>query len=383
MGSPTRYLPDVLALSLVFLIHWRFRKWAEGHRWERWIRGATWMSLAWLVFAFSFATPHLGQYLPRWHWLAWVIGLGIAWGIALVGVFVAISFWRELRKYDPTRRRFLHVARAALFAAPFAATGFGVFIERNQFRVKQVDIPLPNLPKDLEGLRLVQLSDIHLSPFLSESELARAVDMANETKAHLALVTGDLITAGGDPLDVCLQQLARLKADAGIFGCLGNHEVYAGAEEYTARRGARLGIRFLRRQSQRLRFGRAALNLAGVDYQRMNKPYLVGAESLVVPGAVNVMLSHNPDVFPVSAAKGFDLTLSGHTHGGQVTVEILSQYLSVARFFTPYIYGMYREGRAVEYVTRGIGTVGVPARIGAPPEIALIRLVNANPQGTA
>ena len=89
---------------------------------------------------------------------------------------------------------------------------------------------------------------------------------------------------------------------------------------------------------------------------------------------VNILLSHNPDVFPVAARQGYQLTIAGHTHGGQITVEILHQNLSIARFYTPYVYGLYREGDAAVYVTRGIGTVGVPARLGAPPEIALIRL---------
>ncbi|HOK44916.1 MAG TPA: hypothetical protein PLK67_03235, partial [Bryobacteraceae bacterium] len=102
--------------------------------------------------------------------------------------------------------------------------------------------------------------------------------------------------------------------------------------------------------------------------------YLVGAEKLLSPGAVNVLLSHNPDVFDVAARQGYDLTIAGHTHGGQVTVEILHQTLNVARFYTPYVYGLYRKGPSAIWVTRGIGTVGMPARIGAPPEVALLRL---------
>ncbi|MEO7654029.1 MAG: metallophosphoesterase, partial [Bryobacteraceae bacterium] len=84
-----------------------------------------------------------------------------------------------------------------------------------------------------------------------------------------------------------------------------------------------------------------------------------------------------PDVFGVAARQGFDLTIAGHTHGGQVTVEILHQTLNVARFITPYVYGQYRLGSAALYVSRGIGTIGLPVRIGAPPEISLLRLVSA------
>jgi hypothetical protein len=160
---------------------------------------------------------------------------------------------------------------------------------------------------------------------------------------------------------------------------MGNHERYAGAEHVAEVGGARAGIRFLRGQARQLRFGTSILNLAGVDYQQMGarKTYLRGAEHLVLPGAFNLLLSHNPDVFPVAAKQGYNLMLAGHTHGGQVTIEILDQGINPARFFTPYVYGLYREGAAAAYVTRGIGTIGIPARIGAPPEVSVLRLRKA------
>ena len=160
---------------------------------------------------------------------------------------------------------------------------------------------------------------------------------------------------------------------------MGNHEGFARVERYTAEAGARAGIPFLRSQCRQLRFGSAVLNLAGVDHQPLgDKPkYLHGAERMVVPGAFNVLLSHNPDVFPVAARQGYNLVLAGHTHGGQVTIEILQQGVNPARFFTPFVYGLYRAGAAAAYVTRGIGTIGVPARIGAPPEISVLRLRKA------
>jgi predicted MPP superfamily phosphohydrolase len=264
-------------------------------------------------------------------------------------------------------------------ATPFAAIGYGSFIQRTDFHVREVDIPLEGLPPDLDGLRILQLSDIHLSAFLSEEEFARVVDEALQLHPHLAVVTGDLISGHSDPLDACIRQLARVKADAGVFGCMGNHERFARAEDYTARQSARVGIRFLRGESQALRFGNATLNLAGQDFQsqRERGRYLRGAERLILPGATNLLLQHNPDVFPVAARQGYNLLLAGHTHGGQVRVEILDQSINPARFFTPYVYGLYRQGNAASYVTRGIGTIGIPTRIGAPPEISLLRLRKA------
>jgi len=309
---------------------------------------------------------------PVW-WATWLECAGLIATICLIGMYLGMVAWRRAPQFSSPRRKFFRTAGAALFVAPFAATGFGI-LERDRFRISEVKIPIPNLPKDLDGLRIVQVTDVHLSPFLSESEFARAIDMANETRAHLALMTGDLISRFGDPLDACLRQLARLRADAGVLGCLGNHEVYTRSEDYVTQQASRAGIEFLRSGSKVLRFGNAAINFAGVDYQQFHSKYLVGAERLVQPGVLNVLLSHNPDVFPVAAAQGYDLTIAGHTHGGQVNFEILHQHVNVARYFTPYVRGLYREGPSAIYVSSGLGTIGVPVRLGAPPEISLLQL---------
>ena len=102
-----------------------------------------------------------------------------------------------------------------------------------------------------------------------------------------------------------------------------------------------------------------------------------GAEHLILPGASNILLSHNPDVFPSAVLTGYDAVIGGHTHGGQVTVEIVNQTANFARFFTPYVDGLYRLGPNSCYVNAGIGTIGMPVRIGAPPEITVLRLRRA------
>ena len=306
-------------------------------------------------------------------WSTWVQCAALVETMCLIGIYFGLLAWGKVPEFLPSRRAFFRAAGAGMCLTPVAGTVIGV-VRRNRFRLSEIDIPVPELPKDLDGLRIVQLSDIHLSPFLSEQEFARAVDMANEARAHLALVTGDLITRPGDPLDACLGQLARLRAEAGVLGCLGNHEVYARAEHYVTVRGRQLGIEFLRQRSKVLQFGSAKINFAGVDYQKMHTRYLAGAERMIVPGALNVLLSHNPDVFPVAAAQGYDLTISGHTHGGQVDIEILHEHMNVARYFTNYVRGLYRQGRSSVYVSTGIGTIGVPVRLGAPAEVSLLRL---------
>lgn len=309
---------------------------------------------------------------------ATLVYLGISAGALVVYLTFRGVRDRLAPRLDPGRRQVLNSMGAMLVASPFAAVGYG-FVRRTDFHVRELDVAIPGLAPDLDGLRILQLSDIHLSPFLSVADLERVIDATMGMHPHLAVITGDLISQRGDPLDACIRQLARVKADAGVFGCMGNHERYARVEAYTERAAARAGIRFLRQASTQLRFGSAALNLAGVDHQSKagGKEYLTGAERLVAPGACNLLLSHNPDVFPVAVQQGYNFMLSGHTHGGQVTVEILDQTLNPARFFTPYVYGLYRIGAAAAYVTRGIGTIAIPARIGAPPEIAVLRLRKA------
>ena len=382
-----RNLPDFILLTTVILVQAAgvaLLLWGPArirllrHR-SALIAGAL-ISIVALMTGFLLRFARVNRLFPPW-WADWGRGLIFVWAflsIFLVAAVLISRWWLRVEPaHSPARRMFLHTTQAALLCSPAVITGYGVFIQRVDLSLREQDLKFPGLPKDLDGLRLVQVTDIHLSPFLSERILARAVDMANETRAHLALVTGDLISTARDPLDICLKQLSRLRADAGVFGCLGNHEIYANAEDYVEQQGARLGHRYLRHRAEALKFGQATLNLAGVDYQASRKPYLVGAERMVAPGAFNVLLSHNPDVFPVAARQGYQLTIAGHTHGGQVRVEILHQDLNIARYFTPYVDGLYRRDGAAIFVSRGIGTIALPARLGSPPEVNLLRLYGA------
>ncbi len=381
---------DFIVLAVFFFMQWRVtrRLWRSSA--ERWTGGRRAAARSAIIlgdlllmvgYLFSFSWLFTWVRLPRRAdayleaaallYLVFISGaLGLHTAVRWIG-----RYWN--RDADPGRRRVLQMASYAAVAAPAGVIGYGTFIQRTDFRVREVEAPIGGLADDLDGLRILQLSDIHRGPFLSDADLARVVDAARELRPNLAVITGDLISAWGDPLDSCIAQLARVKADAGVFGCMGNHERYADALDYAEQAGGRVGIRFLRRKAQALRFGSATLNLAGVDYQPKREPYLRGAERLIAPGATNILLSHNPDVFPVAVRQGYNLLLAGHTHGGQVTVEILDESINPARFFTPYVYGVYRSGDAAAYVTRGIGTIGLPARIGAPPEISVVRLRKA------
>lgn len=373
-----RVFPDLLILIASVLVQLHLSYWVFNlPGWRSWSRraallAANLLSGALLLVSYLLAFLRPWLFIPG-AWGQWSVAAGLVLSTGLIGLYLGILVWRASARFQPPRRKFLQAAGATLAAAPYVGTTLGI-INRDRFELNQIDVHIPNLARDLDGLRLVQITDIHLSPFLSEKDFARAIDMANETRPHIALVTGDLISRRGDPLDACLRQLARLRSDAGVLGCLGNHEIYTNTEDYVTQQGQRIGIEFLRGQARLLRFGQAAINFIGVDYQRLHHPYLVGAETLVAPGCTNVLLSHNPDVFPVAARQGYHLTIAGHTHGGQVNFEILHQNLNVALYYTPFVRGLYRSDNKSIWVGSGLGTIGVPVRLGAPPEIALVRL---------
>lgn len=315
---------------------------------------------------------------------------------------------------DPSRRYFFRTATALAGAAPFLSVMYGFAAERLDYRVRRVEIPTANLPPALDGMRIVQLSDIHLSGYMSRTDVRRAVDMANNLGADLAVVTGDFITGASDPLEDCIDEIRQLRAPLGVFGCNGNHEIYARAEDAAQRLFTQSGMKLLRHENVQLAFRGAPFNLLGVDYQRERTPgghrlqMLPDLAPLVRRDMPNILLSHNPNTFNRAAELGIELSLAGHTHGGQIQVEILDHRLSAARFITDYIAGAYfrplsmpaANNRALKdanyqasnellisshaqpplsvlYVNRGLGTVGAPVRLGVPPEITLITLRRA------
>ena len=294
-------------------------------------------------------------------------------------------FRRVTPPQNPSRRSFFRYGYALVGATPFAAGAYGCLFERLHFEVARIDVPIAGLPHPLNGLRIVQLSDIHVGDALPISQVRRAVALANRLGAHLAVITGDFVTSAGDPLEECIAELSLLRAPLGVWGCNGNHEIYAGAEETAEALFQRNGMRLLRQSAAQLDWSGAAFNLMGVDYQRdipiasSATPSLRRVEGLVRRDIPNILLSHNPNTFYRAAALGIELSLAGHTHGGQVNLEILHKSWSPARFMTRFVYGLYAlpmpgDRLAHLYVTRGIGTLGIPARLGARPEIALLTL---------
>ncbi len=285
---------------------------------------------------------------------------------------------------SPSRRMFLQKTATAACAAPFAAGAYGLFYGRLNLETTHKSISLSRCPKAFGGFRIAQLSDIHIGPFMTSREVSRYVEIANGLKADLVVLTGDFVTWDPATQESVVEALACLRAPFGVFGCLGNHEMWTGTQDSITRLFAARGIRILRQQRAAIAAHGDALNLIGVDFQTrpgsrsrgkvVVRSYLQGIEPLVQPDTVNILLSHNPNSFDRAAELGVDLSLAGHTHGGQVTLEFIHPDLTPSRLITSYVRGWFEKNGSQLYVNRGIGTIGVPLRLGARPEITLFEL---------
>jgi uncharacterized protein len=285
---------------------------------------------------------------------------------------------------SPARRRFLEQTAVLVSATPFVAAGYGLLHGRLDVEVTRKRIRLPRLPKSFEGFRIVHLSDFHISPFMTADQIRRCATIANGLKADLIVLTGDFLTWDAGAQGEVVQALAPLRAPYGVFGCLGNHEVYTQAQESITRLLGTAGTRILRQTTASIRSQGETLNLIGVDFQGCHEcptfppqDYLRGVEQLVLPDTINILLSHNPNSFDRAAQLGIDLSLAGHTHGGQLALEFVRRGLNLSRLAYPYTSGWYEKPGGQLYVNRGIGTIGFPIRFGAPPEITVLELVRA------
>jgi hypothetical protein len=285
------------------------------------------------------------------------------------------------------RRRFLERTALAMTATPFVAGAYGMFYERLNLEISHRRIKISRLPRAFEGFRIAQLSDIHIGPFMTAEEIRRYVGIANGLKPDLVALTGDFVTWDPSTQSAVVDALAEVKAPFGVYGCLGNHEMWSKVEDSITRLFARRGIRILRGERAFIRSGGDVINLLGVDYQtrspmgprgqRLVREYLQGVDRLMTPSTANILLSHNPNTFDRAAELGIDLSLAGHTHGGQLTLEFVHPDLSPSRLITPYVRGWFEKPGGQLYVNRGIGTIFVPIRFDSPPEITIFELARS------
>lgn len=270
-------------------------------------------------------------------------------------------------------------------ATPFVAVGYGLLYGRLDIEVTRPRIRLGRLPKAFEAFRIAQLSDIHISPFTTAGYIRRCVAITNGLKPDLVALTGDYIAWDPETEEEVVRALAGLRAPFGVFGCLGNHEEEGEIEESITRLFTAQGIHILRQERAPIQLGGETLNLIGIDeprgrsdaeWERDLERRLQQIKELTMPDTVNILLSHSPyqGVFDRAAELGIDLTLAGHTHGGQLSLDFLYHGLNLSHLLYRYNSGWYAKDGAQLYVNRGIGTTGFPLRLGARPEITVLEL---------
>jgi hypothetical protein len=272
------------------------------------------------------------------------------------------------------RRRFLK--RAALAATPFMGVGYG-FAEAYFFHVCRRTLPVARLPEAFRGLTAAFLTDIHHGPYTSIDYVQRIVRTTLSLNADLILLGGDYAHSGRRFLAPCFEVLGKLKAPLGVYAILGNHDHWYDAPQtqYLMRKNA---IEELTNRGVWLKRGSARLRLAGVDDLWEGHQDLVRALDDASPRDCTILLSHNPDYVEELDDPRVDLVLSGHTHGGQITLPGIWAPFVPSAFGNKYLHGLVQGPRTQVFVSRGLATSGPPIRVGSPPQIDLLTFVPAS-----
>lgn len=378
-----RILPFLLflaiALSLVAGMHY--------YVWARLVRDPQ-LPQAWtrlgtgLLVALAIALPLalvLSRFVPGIRpvlWIAFVwMGIGFllvaALGISDAGRAIAWAVNKlggPTGPSDPAKRVLLaRTLAAGVGGAVAGLSAFGVRSALGEISVKQLDIRLRGLPRALAGFKLVQISDVHIGPLLRKDWVRGVVESIRAVSPDAVVITGDLVDGTVDELRQHVAPLADLGAPRGVFFSTGNHEYYSGVDAWL-RHLPTLGIRPLSNERVELAPG---LDLAGID-DPTGAPDLARALEGRDAKRPLILLAHQPRQFAEAARREVDLTLSGHTHGGQIW-----PFSMLVALTQPYLAGLHRRGDAQLYVSRGTGFWGPPMRVFAPAEITLLKLFPA------
>jgi len=292
--------------------------------------------------------------------------VGLLIGSAIDGIWLHGNTLQQFRSFS--------AAGVPLLAALSTLVGF--LNARRLARVKSVDVPIADLPASLHGFTIVQITDIHIGPTIKRRHLDAIVDAVNDLDADMIAVTGDLVDGSVRHLAEHTQPMSRLTARHGAYFVTGNHEYYSGAVGWIAEL-RRLGLRVLMNEHVVLQHDGEEVVVAGVtDYSAHHfDPAQRSDPAAAIAGAprdagVKLLLAHQPRSAFAAAPAGFDLQLSGHTHGGQFL-----PWNFFVRLQQPFTAGLHRLGTLWVYTSRGTGYWGPPKRLGAPSEITHLRLV--------
>ncbi|MET9201263.1 metallophosphoesterase [Gordonia sp. NPDC003585] len=375
------------AVVLALITFWLHRRLVRATRMP-----APWSSvtdvallLLWVLAVVGAASGSLLD--PRWvrapafvgmTWLAVIFYLFL--GLSVIGlVSFAVRIVRRLGRAEPNesfdRRRLtaMRIATALVVVVSLGTVAYGL-VEAARPRVVDVDITLPRLPSQFDGMRIAVISDLHVGPSRGAAFTQRVVDQVNAQRPDLIVIAGDLLDGTIHYVADDLKPLADLSAPLGVFGISGNHEFYADDGGRWLDVWDRLGIHTLRNQRVTIERGGAAIDLAGIQDYTAPDPYepdLPAALAGRDPNRFVLLLAHQPRQAIEASDLGVDLQISGHTHGGQMWPI---RYLVTLQ--QPSLQGLDRVGNTVLYTTRGAGAWGPPVRVAAPPEITLIKTMS-------
>ncbi len=329
-----------------------------------------------------------------WHFVSLILFLVLAAGKLLKLPFLTLEWL--MRRFTQTRprvesilenpkyRQFNKNRRLVVRRTLTALTGaFTVgtvveFYRKDAFDKTDIVIPVRGLPPSFDGYSIGFTSDIHSGIFMSEERMRGYAEAVNDLKADMIVVTGDFVNSSLEEVYPFRDAFSVLSARDGVYGVLGNHDYYTRRVDEVAREVENSGIRLLRNESIKLGRRGDEIEIAGVDDTgnlSTAMEYFNMAKDRGGRQSTRLLLCHRPYFFAGAAQTGYGLVLSGHTHGGQVVLgELGRDVLAPARIVSPYVAGLYTEGGAKMYVSRGIGTVGVPFRFNCPPEITRIVL---------
>jgi predicted MPP superfamily phosphohydrolase len=259
------------------------------------------------------------------------------------------------------------------YAIGLVVCGYGILVRRRWFHVREVDVPVDGLDPSFEGFRVAHLSDLHIGTNTPKSWGLRWARAANGQAPDIAVVTGDMVTSGTEFHGDIAEVMAELKAKDGVFVSMGNHDYFGEGEPLVSLIRAR-GVTVLRNEGVVLERAGKRLYLAAIDDTWTQRDDLEEALALRPKDTQVVLLAHDPERFRQAAKRDVALTLSGHTHGGQIAFPFLSRWISLSHLTHHFHQGLYRIGRSTLYVHPGLGTTGPPMRLGVAPLVAILRL---------
>jgi predicted MPP superfamily phosphohydrolase len=259
------------------------------------------------------------------------------------------------------------------YALGLVVCGYGILVRRRWFHVREVDVAIHGLDPSFDGFRIAHLSDLHIGSYTPKSWGLRWARAANAETPDIAVVTGDMVTSGTAYHEDIATVMAELAAKDGVYVSMGNHDYFGEGEPLITRMRER-GVSVLRNEGVVLERGGKKLFLAAIDDTWTERDDLDRALAGRPEGSQVVLLAHDPERFRVAAKRDVALTLSGHTHGGQIAMPFFSRWISLSHLTHHFHQGLYRIGRSTLYVHPGLGTTGPPMRLGVAPIVAILRL---------